>query len=86
MLIPVPILTSAHVPRITQRDPDASFESTPSTPMRSKAIQEKSPEDKAKITLKCLTMSVAMLEQVNDVSLCVLRSAESSHTNVDSEQ
>ncbi|KAK0458800.1 nuclear condensing complex subunit [Desarmillaria tabescens] len=50
-------------------DPDASFESTPSTPVRpntQKSVQEKSTEDKVAINLKCLTMSVAMLEQVND--------------------
>ncbi|PBK67371.1 hypothetical protein ARMSODRAFT_958949 [Armillaria solidipes] len=54
------------IAREAEGDPDASFESTPSTPMPSKTVQEKSPEDKAKTTLKCLTMSVAMLEQVND--------------------
>ncbi|KAK0203640.1 nuclear condensing complex subunit [Desarmillaria ectypa] len=57
------------IAREAERDLDASFESTPSTPVRpntQKPVQEKSPEDKAAINLKCLTMSVAMLEQVND--------------------
>ncbi|KAK0480572.1 nuclear condensing complex subunit [Armillaria novae-zelandiae] len=54
------------IARESERDPDASFTSTPSTPMPPRTIQENSPEDKAKTTLKCLTMSVAMLEQVND--------------------
>ncbi|KAK0220231.1 nuclear condensing complex subunit [Armillaria fumosa] len=54
------------IAREAERDPDASFASTPSAHMPPKAIQEKSPEDKAKTALKCLTMSVAMLEEVND--------------------
>ncbi|KAG7448747.1 uncharacterized protein BT62DRAFT_965306 [Guyanagaster necrorhizus] len=55
--------------REAERDPDASFESMPNTPARPSMqipVQEKSPEEKASTDLKCLTMSIAMLEQVND--------------------